>query len=180
MAAISPSRLWIPIAVWRQICVQAVREWPNECLGMLVGTSSGHVRAAYELVNALAHPHRFLSEPASLFAAERRRRQEGWDLLGFYHSHPGGRPVPSHVDTDPEVNYWLDGSVVSVIVAIRSHACDSAASIREPVSELSVTATEQTPTSSGITATLGHYSLQARAFRLFPHRWEELPLALED
>ncbi|MCS7015838.1 MAG: Mov34/MPN/PAD-1 family protein [Gemmatales bacterium] len=178
MTAASPSRLTLPRAVWRQICAQAVREWPNECLGMLVGTSSGHVRAAYELVNALAQPHRFLSEPASLFAAERRRRQEGWDLLGFYHSHPGGRPVPSQVDTDPAVNYWLDGSVVTLIVALYPTASGGS------VTQSGGTQPEETLftlelAQQAITARFTDYALEARAYRLFPHHWQQIELLLE-
>lgn len=112
------ARLILPQSVWEKICQQAVAEWPRECLGMLVGTPDGRVQDAYPIANASTDPHRFLSEPASLLAAEKRRRREGWHLLGFYHSHPDGQPVPSAIDTDPNVNFWLDGTVVSLIIAV--------------------------------------------------------------
>lgn len=156
--------LIVPHRIWQQLTGHVIRELPNECLGMLVGLPDGRVGAAYEIVNALAQPHRFVSEPASLFAAEKRRRSEGWHLLGFYHSHPNGLPVPSRVDTDPEVNYWLDGSVVTLILAVPP--------TRPPV-QSNRSARELRDC---LEAMVEGYRIVARAYRLYPNRWE--PVAL--
>ncbi|GBD36506.1 hypothetical protein HRbin36_01631 [bacterium HR36] len=179
------SCLLLPRPIWEQIAAQAVRDWPRECLGMLVGLPDGRVRDAYPIRNAAANPHRFLSEPYSLFAAEKRRRQQGWHLLGFYHSHPGGHPVPSHIDTNPDVNFWLDGSVVSLIVAVRpatepcapllqDMACTPTAAQCAPISLPEPTA------GVGLTSRIANHFLEARAYRLYPHRWEAVPLQFDE
>lgn len=183
-------RLVLPRLVWQQLCGHALREWPRECLGMLVGLAEGRVRAAYEIANAASDPHRFWSEPASLLAAEKRRRQEGWHLLGFYHSHPGGQPVPSRIDTDPEVNFWLDGSVVSLIIALRPVQTASSASQSSTGSAIAPSALARsehpqaakhaTSSTLGLTETVSEFCLEARAYRLYPGRWEAVPLDVEE
>lgn len=156
--------LIVPHRIWQQLTGHVIRELPNECVGMLVGLPDGRVEAAYEIANALAQPRRFVSEPASLFAAEKRRRSEGWHLLGFYHSHPEGLPVPSQVDTDPEVNYWLDGSVVTLILAVQP--ARRPVQSNRPAQKLS----------DCLEAMVEGYRIVARAYRLYPYRWE--PVAL--
>jgi proteasome lid subunit RPN8/RPN11 len=93
-------------------------ESPNECVGLLAGTADGAVVARYPLVNALADPRRFESEPQSLLNAEKQRRADGLEFLAIYHSHPTSPPVPSGVDLDPEVNSWLGSGVACVIVSL--------------------------------------------------------------
>lgn len=43
---------------------------------------------------------RYLIEPAILLQAQRWGRDRGWEIVGIYHSHPGGSPRPSTVDRD--------------------------------------------------------------------------------
>ena len=97
---------------------QAVAEAPNECVGLLAGTPDGQVTERLPLINALADPRRFESDPRSLLAAERRRRQLGLEFLAVYHSHPTSPPIPSRTDTDPEVNFWLGSDTVSIIISL--------------------------------------------------------------
>ena len=65
----------------------------------------------------------FEIDPAALFAAHRAARDGGLELLGYYHSHPEGHPVPSATDCEHasgdhrvwaivasgEVAFWCDG-----------------------------------------------------------------------
>ena len=65
----------------------------------------------------------FEIDPAALFAAHRAERNGGPELLGYYHSHPAGHPVPSATDCEHasgddrvwaiiaggEVAFWRDG-----------------------------------------------------------------------
>jgi proteasome lid subunit RPN8/RPN11 len=217
-------RLILPEKIWRQLTEHAVRDLPNECLGMLAGLPDGRVCAVYEIVNASTNPHRFLSDPASLCAAEKRRRSAGWHLLGFYHSHPNGRPIPSSIDTDPEVNFWLDGTTVSLILAVQT--LDQSPTVAEALAPekvelhgrqmqtprqsstpgdipavgsqaageviaagdsfgtgnaLSVPASAGNAFAAGdcLTSILHGYRIEARAYRLFPHRWQQIALSLE-
>lgn len=198
------ARLILPQSVWEKICQQAVAEWPRECLGMLVGTPDGRVQDAYPIANASTDPHRFLSEPVSLLAAEKRRRREGWHLLGFYHSHPDGQPVPSAIDTDPNVNFWLDGTVVSLIIAVRrlgpAIPCSvtPANTARPSPQTAELLASQRTAsnqsverhvplnpsgaqhaTSTSIQDVCKNYYLEARAYRLLPQHWVTISVCLD-
>jgi len=110
--------LVIPRAVHDAMMAHALAEAPNECVGMLAGTSDGQVLEHLPLVNALADPRRFVTEGRSQLQAERRCRELGLQILAVYHSHPTSPPVPSRTDTDPEENLWVGQPVASVIISL--------------------------------------------------------------
>ncbi len=98
---------------------QAQSELPHECCGLLAGRVEfgiGRVLARYRLVNAARSPTRFLSDPHSMFAADRDMRERQLDILAVYHSHPTSDPVPSR--TDLENNYSSD--VMNLIISLKS------------------------------------------------------------
>src|SRR5262249_33167578 len=98
-----PFRLVVPREVLEKIVAQALSERPNECCGLLAGRLDGDVGrvvAGYALVNALASPVEYESEPRSMFTAYRDLTGKGLDILAVYHSHPMSRPVPSKKDLD--------------------------------------------------------------------------------
>jgi proteasome lid subunit RPN8/RPN11 len=69
-----------------------------EICGLLFG-SAGRIEAAEACANVAADPARaFEIDPAALFAAHRRARGGGALVIGHYHSHPSGSPVPSPRD----------------------------------------------------------------------------------
>ena len=81
-----------------------------ECCGLLLGT--GHVVARVEqTANVATDPdRRFEIDPASLIAAEKQARQDGPEIIGYFHSHPNGRAEPSPDDAasaSPDGRYWL-------------------------------------------------------------------------
>ena len=77
---------------------EAERARPAECCGVLAG-SSARVAAVYAVPNAADdRVARYEMDPAELWAARRRARDEGLEVLGFYHSHPRTPPVPSSHD----------------------------------------------------------------------------------
>jgi proteasome lid subunit RPN8/RPN11 len=90
--------LQIPAGIVASLKKHARAEAPNECVGMLAGTADGLVHDLYPLVNELNSPKKFLSEPRSMLAAEKRRRAAGWEVLAIYHSHPTTRALPSRFD----------------------------------------------------------------------------------
>ena len=65
----------------------------------------------------------FEIDTAALLAAHRSARRGGPELLGYYHSHPAGHPVPSATDCEHasgdrriwaiiangDVAFWRDG-----------------------------------------------------------------------
>jgi proteasome lid subunit RPN8/RPN11 len=112
--------LQVPRSIYDAMLAHARAELPNECVGILAGKKDGLVVERYPLVNSLASPRRFESEARSLFEAERRRREQGLEFLAVYHSHPTSPPVPSGIDTDPEVNFWVGEEIVSLIISLSS------------------------------------------------------------
>ncbi|GMU23540.1 MAG: Mov34/MPN/PAD-1 family protein [Phycisphaerae bacterium] len=97
------------------VCFHALAESPEECCGFLVGrVESG--RAEVREVHAAANvwegdrEHRFMIDPRAHLKLQRECRQRGLDIIGFYHSHPGGPPVPSAFDAElawPGVHYLI-------------------------------------------------------------------------
>ena len=90
--------------VFDRIVAHAVEDLPNECCGLLIGNAE-MVEDAARARNTKRSRTRFEVEPADHFAAIRRARAAGLDVIGAYHSHPNGPTGPSETDrarlTDP-------------------------------------------------------------------------------
>jgi proteasome lid subunit RPN8/RPN11 len=88
---------------------------PAECCGLIGGTEDGLVHSVYRLSNVALDPLvGYEAAPEELFAAQRRMRERGEQLLGIYHSHPRARePVPSERDVRlayyPSAVYFIIG-----------------------------------------------------------------------
>lgn len=102
---------------------EAARAAPLECCGLLLGRG-GRVETALPAANVAPDSLRhFEIDPAALFAAHRAARAGGPGLVGYYHSHPDGHPLPSATDCEHssgdgrawaivaggEVAFWCDG-----------------------------------------------------------------------
>ncbi len=108
-------RLAIPEPLLSELVAHLRACLPAEGCGLLAGTiveDIGRVTHHLPLVNALASPTEFESEPRSLFAAHKAMRGAGVEVLAVYHSHPTSEPIPSRRDI--ERNYAE--SVVNLIV----------------------------------------------------------------
>jgi len=88
--------------------------FPHECCGAMLG-SDGVVREAFALPNTTEEGprRRFLVRPDDYRVAEKRAREAGFDLLGFYHSHPDHPAKPSQYDLD---HAWPSFSYVIISV----------------------------------------------------------------
>ena len=96
------------------------RDYPYECCGLLIGRfaedGSKQVVETYPISNAReeeAKRNRFLIRPEELLAGERAAMQKGLDVVGFYHSHPDDRPVPSQYDLE---HAWPTYSYIVVAI----------------------------------------------------------------
>jgi proteasome lid subunit RPN8/RPN11 len=80
------------------LIAEAARAAPAECCGLLLGRG-GRIDGVALAANVAADPLRhFEIDPAALFAAHRAARTGGPELIGYYHSHPTGHPLPSATD----------------------------------------------------------------------------------
>jgi [CysO sulfur-carrier protein]-S-L-cysteine hydrolase len=96
-------------------------ELPNECCGLLAGKivsgnpPMAHAERRLPLVNALASPVEYLSEPRSMFEAVREIDRLGLDMLAVYHSHPTSEPIPSRKDREQSYS----PNVVHLIISLK-------------------------------------------------------------
>lgn len=84
---------------------------PREACGLLVGPSEELISRVEPAANVAAEPaRRFEIDPRQLLALHRALRGTPERLIGHWHSHPVGPPVPSACDRemafDPEM-VWL-------------------------------------------------------------------------
>ena len=96
------------------------RDYPFECCGLMLGrfesTDQKIVVETYPISNAReeeAKRNRFLIRPDELRRGEKYASEKGLDVVGFYHSHPDDRAVPSKYDLD---HAWPTYSYVVVSV----------------------------------------------------------------
>ena len=91
---------------------------PAEACGLLGGRSGtpATVTVAIPTPNVADRPRdRYVVDPEALIAGQEALDADGWDLLGFYHSHPRGPAEPSA--TDRELARWPDHATVIVSLA---------------------------------------------------------------
>ena len=81
--------------------------YPDEICGFLLGTQAEGEKVVREVVPADNNweetgerRRRFLIAPEDFLREERRARAAGWEILGFYHSHPDHPARPSETDRE--------------------------------------------------------------------------------
>lgn len=85
-------------SVLQRLREEADRTAPHECCGLLLGSSS-RIKAAVPARNIHPTPTtHFEIDPQALIDAHRTARSGGPEVIGYYHSHPGGEPFPSITD----------------------------------------------------------------------------------
>ncbi len=93
--------------------------YPHECCGVLLGHATGEANVVQAAVRAgntrtdSAH-NRYSIAPPELIRIQREGRAHGWDIVGFYHSHPD-HPAQWSA-TDLAEAHWLGCSYVITAV----------------------------------------------------------------
>ena len=119
---------------WQEICSHGVRDYPNECCGILLGRDDSGDKKVLEVVplKNLRHDpvraqeflpldepgreserNRFLIDPLEQLRVEKSARARSWDVLGYYHSHPDHPARPSEYDRE-HAWPWYSYIIVSV------------------------------------------------------------------
>ena len=98
------------------IRVHGVETYSNECCGALIGRD-GAVTHTLALPNVTDEGprRRFRVSDRDYLQCEKRARELGGDLLGFYHSHPDHPARPSQYDLDHALPFFS-----YIIVAVRA------------------------------------------------------------
>jgi proteasome lid subunit RPN8/RPN11 len=103
-------------------------DYPHEACGILVGEidftttpATKRVREVVLVANAWdevnereSQRNRFLISPEDIARADRAAGQRGWDIIGFFHSHPDHPSQPSETDRE-----WAWPVIAFVITSVR-------------------------------------------------------------
>ena len=114
------SKLQIPKAVYEAMRGHGEEAYPHECCGVLLGKPGpdgwrveSAVRAANTRTDS-AH-NRYHIAPVELVRIQREASRQGFDIAGFYHSHPDHPAQWS--PTDFAEAHWIGCSYVITEVA---------------------------------------------------------------
>lgn len=90
--------LYLSVAQAHEITDHARRDAPREACGLLAGERSQVVRVIPLPNSAADAEKRYVIDPAAYVRALAEIEGQGLSLIGFYHSHPNGDPIPSPTD----------------------------------------------------------------------------------
>jgi proteasome lid subunit RPN8/RPN11 len=91
-------RLWLTPALAQQIAQHGLEAYPREACG-LIGGNGERGLSVMPVANSSPHPeHTFVMDGPGFVHAMRAMSQRGEDMIGIYHTHPHGDPIPSPVD----------------------------------------------------------------------------------
>jgi proteasome lid subunit RPN8/RPN11 len=94
-------KLALPETLRIQILGIARAAVPRECCGLVLGKRRGddaHAQALHPARNLAVRIDQFEIAPEDHFSAQRHARNIGQEVIGCYHSHPGGLAAPSAAD----------------------------------------------------------------------------------
>ena len=126
--------LVLALGQWAAIREHALAAYPEECCGLLLGEAAPqreHVGAVVPVENRYAEPGRgFELAPDAVACALAQERRGGEAVVGVYHSHPDGSPLPSRRD---EREAWPGWSYL--IVPVTKGGCGEPRSFRREAAE---------------------------------------------
>lgn len=116
--------LKIPQSVYEELRRHGEETYPHECCGVLLGTFDGDeartVKALARAGNTRTDSpeNRYNIDPRELVRIQREGRERGFDIVGFYHSHPDHPAQWSQ--TDLAEAHWIGCSYVITSVQKRT------------------------------------------------------------
>jgi len=94
----------------KEIVEQGLREFPNECCGLIAAADSVPVKV-FPMTNADASPVTYRLDGKEQLRVFDEMDEQGWELWGIYHSHTHSEAYPSETDIKlafyPEARYLL-------------------------------------------------------------------------
>jgi proteasome lid subunit RPN8/RPN11 len=88
----------IAARVLKAIARHADETAPQECCGLLLGSTEAIIESIAARNTAAEPDRRYTIDPDDHFRAIRQARESGVDVIGAYHSHPRSAPIPSETD----------------------------------------------------------------------------------
>ena len=92
-------------ALIEKIQEHGTRDYPHECCGALLGREDGEDRTVLGIMplenrRKDTPQNRFSIGAEDVILAEKEAAAQGWNLIGWYHSHPDSPAHPSEYDRD--------------------------------------------------------------------------------
>ena len=113
----------LPAELRAQFADEARAAFPHECCGLIEGVREGGGARALALrptANFSEHPDSFEIDPTAHLRLMRELRGSGREIVGCYHSHPCGAPLPSGRDRERDGSegfVWLIAALPGEAVA---------------------------------------------------------------
>jgi proteasome lid subunit RPN8/RPN11 len=117
--------LKLTTAIYEAMRAHGEETYPHECCGVLLGRSAVGVDEVFvNIVESSVRAdntrtdsprNRYNIAPQELVRIQRHARESGWDIVGFYHSHPDHPAQWS--STDLAEAHWLGCSYVITAVS---------------------------------------------------------------
>jgi len=115
--------LWLSHHLAQKIREHGVETYPHECCGALLGRDTENAKlepsrdvcSLFPLINRRddSPRNRFSVTSEDVMAAEKAAREQGLDVVGWYHSHPDHPARPSEFDRE-HAWPWYSYIIVSV------------------------------------------------------------------
>src|SRR5258706_5129651 len=115
------SMLKLPRSHYEALRKHGEQRYPEEACGALLGKMQDGERVVHEVVHCNnaredSPRNRYGIAPSELIAAQKRARELGLDLVGFYHSHPDSSARWSHHDLQ-EAHWFACSYVITSVEA---------------------------------------------------------------
>lgn len=112
------SQFRIPTPVLELLEREALKAYPEECCGILLGRGSSPGEPIAEVSEVAVAPNsasdrreeRYAIDPKLVLQVQQEARARQVEVLGYYHSHPCRSATPSQSDLEsawPEVRYLI-------------------------------------------------------------------------
>ena len=101
----------------KEIVEQALREFPNECCGLIAAEGDVPVKV-FPMTNADASPVTYRLDGKEQLRVFDEMDEQGWELWGIYHSHTHSEAYPS--ETDIRLAFYPDARYLLLSLADRS------------------------------------------------------------
>ena len=83
---------------FKEIVEQGLREFPNECCGVIAANGDGRPVKVFPMKNADASPATYRLDGKEQLHVFDEMDERGWELWAIYHSHTHSEAYPSETD----------------------------------------------------------------------------------
>ena len=108
-----------------QMTLAAMQAYPHECCGILIGKKGDTVtisetREATNQIQGERTKQHFEIDPMFLYQVECELEGSGQEIVGFYHSHPDCKAIPSEQDLE----HMIPGLVYAILSVTKDGVAD--------------------------------------------------------